>query len=150
MKILMLNWRDPKNPKSGGAEVVTMEYAKRWIAYGYEVTWFTSAFNNSNSEETIDGVKIIRRGNIITVYIFAVFFYFFSGTKFDLIIDQVHGLPFFAPLYSKVPVIVYIHEVAGEIWDYMYPFPINVVGKFLETFYLPLYKNIPFWTNSPS
>ena len=146
----MLNWRDPKNPKSGGAEVVTMEYAKRWTSHGHSVVWFTSAFNNSNPEEETEGVKIIRRGNSVTVYIFALFFYLFSETKYDLIIDQIHGLPFFTPLYSNVPIIAYVHEVAGEIWDYMYPFPINVIGKFLETFYLPIYKKIPFWTNSPS
>ena len=31
MNILILNWRDPKNPKSGGAEQVTMEHAKAWV-----------------------------------------------------------------------------------------------------------------------
>jgi glycosyltransferase involved in cell wall biosynthesis len=86
----------------------------------------------------------------MSIYIFAFFFYFFSGVKFDIIIDQIHGLPFFTPLYSRVPIIAYVHEVAGEIWDYMYPFPINVLGKFLETFYLPIYKKVPFWTNSTS
>jgi glycosyltransferase involved in cell wall biosynthesis len=146
----MLNWRDPKNPKSGGAEVVTMEYAKRWTLHGHNIVWFTSAFNNASPEEKIEGVKIIRRGNSVTVYIFALFFYLFSGIKFDLVIDQIHGLPFFTPLYSRVPIIAYVHEVAGEIWDYMYPFPINVIGKFFETFYFPIYKKIPFWTNSPS
>jgi len=146
----MLNWRDQKNPKAGGAEIVTMEYLKRWVRYGHEVVWFSSSFKSASSEEVINGVKIIRRGNPITVYIFAFLFYFFSKTKFDLIIDQIHGLPFFTPLYSKIPIIVYVHEVAGEIWDYMYPFPINILGKFFETFYFPLYKNIPFWTNSPS
>jgi len=32
----------------------------------------------------------------------------------------------------------------------MYPFPINVIGRFLETFYIPFYKNIPLWTDAPS
>ncbi len=40
MRILILNWRDSKNPKSGGAEIVTLEHAKGWVINGHEVTWF--------------------------------------------------------------------------------------------------------------
>ena len=53
MNILILNWRDTKNPKSGGAEIVTMEHAKRWIKKGYDVTWLTSKFNKSLETEEI-------------------------------------------------------------------------------------------------
>jgi glycosyltransferase involved in cell wall biosynthesis len=32
----------------------------------------------------------------------------------------------------------------------MYPFPINVIGKFIESWYFRLYQNYQFWTVSPS
>jgi glycosyltransferase involved in cell wall biosynthesis len=150
MNILILNWRDPKNPKSGGAEIVTLEHAKAWIKAGHKVTWFTSKFKNSKTEETIDGIRIIRGGNFITVYLLAPIFYLFTKNKFDLVIDEIHGLPFFTPLYVRKPKVVLIHEVAGAIWDYMYPFPINVIGKFIEPLYFKLYSGIKFWTDADS
>jgi glycosyltransferase involved in cell wall biosynthesis len=150
MKILILNWRDIKNHKSGGAEVVTMKHLEAWAKAGHEVTWLTSRFPGSASEKVINGVHIIRRGNSISIYLIAPFFYIFAKKKYDLVIDQIHGLPFFTPLYVKEPKIAFIHEVAGEIWDYMYPFPINVIGKWLEHLYFPLYKKVPFWTDAPS
>ena len=150
MNILILNWRDPKNPKSGGAEIVTLNHAKAWVKKGESVTWFTSKFRNSKDTEKIDGVIIVRRGNFITVFLHALLFYLFSNQKFDLVIDEIHGLPFFTPLYVRKPKIAFIHEVADEIWDYMYPFPISYFGKIIEALYFKLYKNIKFWTDADS
>jgi len=150
MNILILNWRDPKNQKSGGAEIVTMEHAKAWVKAGNKVTWFTSEFKNSKKQEIINGVDIVRQGNFLTVFLLAPFFYLFSKTKFDLVVDEIHGLPFFTPLFVRKPKIAFIHEVAGEIWDYMFPFPINKIGKMIEPLYFKLYKNIKFWTDAES
>lgn len=150
MNILILNWRDTKNPKSGGAEIVTLEHAKAWVKKGDKVTWFTSKFENAKKEEKIQGISIVRRGNFITVYLLASFFYLFSKNKFDLVIDEIHGLPFFTPLFVKKPKIAFIHEVADEIWDYMFPFPVNKIGKFIEPLYFKLYKNVKFWTDANS
>lgn len=150
MNILILNWRDPKNPKSGGAEIVTLEHARAWIKAGHKVTWFTSKFSNSKTEESLDGIRIIRGGNFITVYLLAPIFYLFTKNKFDLVIDEIHGIPFFTPLYVRKPKIAFIHEVAGEIWDHMFLFPINKIGKITEHFYFKLYKNVKFWTDANS
>ncbi|HSD98833.1 MAG TPA: glycosyltransferase family 4 protein [Patescibacteria group bacterium] len=150
MNILLLNWRDIKNPKAGGAEIVTFEHEKAWAFKGHSVTWFTSGFPQSLAEEAIDGVKIIRKGTMVTVFFYAFLFYLQHRKQFDVVIDEIHGIPFFTPLYVSGPKITFIHEVAEEIWDYMYPFPINTVGKFLETFYLPLYKKIRLWTDAQS
>ncbi|PIT88930.1 MAG: glycosyltransferase family 1 protein [Candidatus Levybacteria bacterium CG10_big_fil_rev_8_21_14_0_10_36_7] len=150
MKILLLNWRDPLNPDSGGAEIVTLEHAKAWVQHGHDVIWFTSRFKNSSKEEDLNGIKIVRYGNVMTVYFYAFFYYFFSGNKFDLVIDEIHGIPFFTPLYVKKPKIAFIHEVAGEIWNYMLPFPLNLIGRLTEFLYLKIYKNMHFWTDANS
>jgi glycosyltransferase involved in cell wall biosynthesis len=147
MNILILNWKDIKNPAAGGAEIVTHEHAKRWIKAGHSVTWLASRFEGGKEKESIDGIRIERKGNIYGVYFHAPFFYLFSGNKFDLVIDEVHGIPFFTPFFVRKPVLVLIHEIAGEIWDYMYGFPINYFGKLLERFYLFLYRNKSFWTD---
>ncbi len=151
MNILILNWRDPKNPKAGGAEIVTAKYAEAWSKAGHSVFWFTATFPGAKNVEIINGVNIIRKGGAYTLYLIAPFFYFFSGIKFDVIIDEIHGLPlFFTPIYIKKPKIAFIHEVAGDIWDFMYEFPINKLGKFMETFLLSFYKNVLFLTVSES
>jgi glycosyltransferase involved in cell wall biosynthesis len=150
MHILILNWRDPKNPLSGGAEFVTMEHAKAWIKKGHKVTWFCATYLGSTKEELLDGVRIVRAGNALTVFFWAWVFYRKNKQRFDLVIDQVHGIPFFAKIYSKVPVVVLVHEVAGEIWDSMYPFPFSWIGKLLESLYLFMYKSHYFWTDAPS
>ncbi len=150
MNILVLNWRDTKNPKSGGAEIVTLQHAKAWVKSGHKVTWFTSEFKDGKAKEALDGVNIVRRGNFISVYFYAIIFYLFSGKKFDVVIDEIHGLPFFTPIFVRKPKIALIHEVADEIWDYMYPFPINKIGKFIEPFYFNFYKRVPFWTGANS
>lgn len=150
MNILIFNWRDPKNPKSGGAEIVTLEHAKQWVTEGNNVTWFTSSFKGAKNAEVLDGVEMIRKGNFLSVFLLAPFFYLFSKRKWDIVIDEIHGIPFFTPLFVRVPKIVFIHEVAKEIWDYMYPFPISVIGKFLETCYFSIYQSLPFWTDASS
>lgn len=149
MNILILNWRDVSHPKSGGAEAVTMEHARRWVRGGHSVTWFTSSFSGAVPDETVDGVKIIRRSGSLRVYLLAPI-YLMTHRDYDVVVDEIHGIPFFSPLFTRKPVIAFIHEIAGEIWDFMYPFPINVIGKMLERWYFRIYRHCRFWTDAPS
>ena len=75
MNILILNWRDIKNPKGGGAEILTHEIAKRWVKKGHDITWFTAEFEGSRLEELIDGVKVIRRGHPDAAFFFLPFIF---------------------------------------------------------------------------
>lgn len=148
MNILILNWRDPKNPLSGGAEYVTYMHAKAWVAAGFGVTWFTSSFSKAKPMEMIDEITIIRKGTSLTVFFYAFLYYIRHASSFDRLVDEVHGIPFFAKLYSRVPVIVFVHEVAGIIWDAMYPWPVSTLGKLFERLYIWVYKNHYFWTDA--
>lgn len=157
MKILILNWRDIKNPLSGGAEVLTHEVAKRWVKMGHKVTMFSSEFSGSKEKEVIDRIVIRRKGspNIfslhIPVHVAAYLFYKneMKG-KVDIVIDEIHGVPFFTPLYVKEKHVALICEVAKEIWDKMFPFPLNLVGRAVEKLYFLIYKNTHFLTISNS
>lgn len=150
MKILLLNWRDIRHPKSGGAEIVTFEHAKRWVLRGNDVTWITSYYPGALNEEIVGGVKILRRFGSLTVFFYTTWFLLTKSESYNVIIDEIHGIPFFSPLFTKKPVIVFIHEVAGEIWDYMYPFPINRIGRWLESVFFRLYRKNYFWTDASS
>jgi len=150
MNILILNWRDRSHPKSGGAEIVTMEHAKGWVRMGHQVTWLTGWYAGAKHEEIIDGVTIVRHAGSLTIYIYAIWYLLLHRNTYDVIVDEVHGFPFFSPLFTQKPVVMFIHEIAGEIWDYMFSFPKNTIGKCLEFLYLQLYRNCFIWTDAPS
>lgn len=156
MKILILNWRDLQNPKGGGAEILTHEIARRWVKLGHSVTQFSEHFNGSRREDVIDGVKIIRGGSAqilslrIPVHFSAFFWYLRQKDKFDIVIDEIHGIPFFTPFYVKEKKVALICEVAGDIWDVLFPFPVSKIGRFIENNYFRFYKKIPFFTISNS
>ena len=150
MNILILNWRDVAHPKSGGAELVTMEHAKGWVRQGHAVTWVTAGYGGAKSDEAVDSVRFVRRAGSQTIYLYAPIYLLLHAREYDVIVDEVHGFPFFSPLFTRKPIVVFIHEIAGEIWDYMFSFPKNVIGKFLEQWYFRLYKHCLFWTDAPS
>lgn len=142
MNILWLNWRDLKNPKAGGAEIMTQETAKRLVRDGHQVTLFTAQYPNGSSQELINGVKIIRKGNRLTCRFWAYLYYqkHLKG-RIDLVIDEINTLPFFTPLYINERKIALIHQLAKEYWFCETFFPLNLIGYLLEPFYLKLYRN---------
>lgn len=150
MHILIMNWRDPKNPKAGGAEIVTFEHALRWARAGHKVTWVSASSSGLVKEEVVKGVHFVRRGGSFSVYLAAPFYFLRHAQDFSVIVDEIHGLPFFTPLYTKKPKVAFIHEIAKEIWEYNVPFPLSVIGRFLESIYLFLYRNVLFWTDAQS
>lgn len=158
MKILVFSWRGPKHPHAGGAEYSTHEHSKGWVKAGHSVTLFTSTFSGGKMQEEIDGINIIRQGSqILGVHLRAFIWYLFSKhLKFDIVVDEVHGIPFFAPLFVRGPKLVFIHEVAKEVWR-LNPWkkPFNLLPAVLGTLFEPVifklfYKRIPFMTVSQS
>lgn len=158
MNILIFSWRGPGHPHAGGAEVATHEDAKGWVKKGHNVTLFTSDYPGSKDEEIIDGVRIIRSGSqIFGVHIEACQWYIKGKhLKYDLVIDQFHGIPFFTPLYIKEKKLAFIHEVTKEVWGLNpWPAPFNLIPAFFGTLLEPylfkiFYRNIPFMTGAES
>jgi glycosyltransferase involved in cell wall biosynthesis len=145
MRFLMLNWRDPKNPLAGGAERVTQAYLRALVERGHEAYWFTFDFAGAAREETIDGVRIVRGGGIGTSIAKAIRWYR-CQPRFDLVIDQPHGISWYAPWWCRTNCIAYLHEVLGPIWDTFYPWPISAVGRHQDRWTHWFYRNVPFWT----
>lgn len=158
MNILLLSWRGPGHPHAGGAELSTHEHAKGWVKAGHCVILFTSSYAGAKKEEAVDGVNIIRRGSqIFGVHWEAFRWYLFgSHPKFDLVIDQFHGVPFFTPLYVKEKKLAFIHEVTKEVWKlnpWPWPFCLGprILGPIIEPLIFKLfYRNVLFMTVSES
>jgi len=154
LSVLFLSWRDLRNPDAGGAEVFTHEVGRRWASLGHDVTLVTSAFSDSPREETVDGVRVIRRGNPITVYHHAknIFLGRFAG-KVDVAIDEVNTRPFLASGYvdGSTRLFALIYQLAREFWSYETPFPISWLGRYwLEDRWLRRYRSVPTFTISES
>jgi glycosyltransferase involved in cell wall biosynthesis len=149
MRFLMLNWRDPKNPKAGGAERVTEGYLAGLQKRGHEVYWFTNDFPGAPPEEVINGINIVRGGGRGQSVLKAIRWYR-RQKPFDLVMDQHHGIPWLAPWWSKTNCVAYVHEVLGPIWAAFYAWPLSMFGRWQERWIHGLYRNVPFWTGSES
>ena len=146
-----MNWRDIKIPAAGGAEILTHEIARLWVTWGNSVTQISAKFEGASDSEVIDGVKVIRMGTRWSVYILA-FFYYLSNLrdKIDVIIDEVHGLPFFSKLYAPSKTILFACEVADRLFFKVFPYPVALVGRILEEVYFAIYKDSLVLAISPS
>ena len=155
LRILLFNWRCWLNPDMGGAEVFTREVLARWAETGHDVTLFTSEFPNCRKEETLDGVKVVRSGERLSVYREAKKFYSdrFRAEGFDVVVDEINTRPFFAPKFvdNGETVVALIHQLAREYWFYETPFPISHIGYYyLEKKWLKGYVDVPTVTVSES
>lgn len=152
MNILVINWQDWTNPLSGGAEIHLYETFRRIAAMGHRVTLFCSEYEGAKREETIDGIRIIRRGGRDT-FNFGVprhYLRTFRHQDFDVVVDDLNKIPFFTPLYVRKPLVGISHHFFGK-------------SIYLETWWLPasyvyyseklvdlVYKSVPFLVVSKS
>jgi glycosyltransferase XagB len=152
MRILVFNWRDTQHIWAGGAEVYIHELAKRWVGAGHQVTVFCGNDGHHSRNSVVDGVNVVRRGGLYTVYIWAVLYYLiqFRG-KYDVVIDCENGIPFFTPLYVRLPKVLLIHHVHQNVFRQHLKFPLAQLGVFLESSLMPLvYTGHKVITVSPS
>jgi glycosyltransferase involved in cell wall biosynthesis len=147
MRFLMLNWRDPGNPRAGGAERVTQGYLAALAERGHEVYWYSYQFEGAAAEEDMGPIRIVRGGGAGTAVLEAIAWYR-SQPAFDLVIDQHHGIPWYAPWWCGTRCVAYIHEVLGPIWESFYPWPLSLIGQLQERWTHWLYRAVPFWTAS--
>jgi len=149
MRFLMLNWRDPKNPLAGGAERVSVAFMSELARRGHTVCWFANDFPGAAREEQLDGITYVRGGGKGSSVIEAIRWYR-RQPRFDLVIDQHHGIPWYAPWWCRTHCIAYIHEVLGPIWNSFYGWPWSTLGRKQERWTHWCYRNVPFWTPSES
>ncbi|TAK96923.1 glycosyltransferase family 1 protein [Patescibacteria group bacterium] len=154
MKILWFTWKDKKNLRAGGAELVNEEIAKRLVRDGHEVIFLVAGFPGAKGEEIIDGYKVIRVGEKFSVYWQAYRYYNkHLGGWADLVIEEINTMPFFTNLYIKdKPVVFLFYQLCREIWFHQMMFPGNVIGYVLEPLYLRFLakRNILTLTESES
>lgn len=149
-RLLMLNWRDRWHPAAGGAELITYRILQRLAGeYGWYVEWFSAAYPGAPEMETRDGIHFVRAGWQATVHLHA-FARYRGSMDFDVIVDQTNTIPFLARLYSRVPVTLFIHQLARELWFYEAPKALAPFGYAAEPLLLSVYRSAPIITVSES
>mgnify|MGYP001197189495 CR=1 FL=1 len=136
MRITWFSWKDINHPRAGGAEQVSNEIRKRLVADGHEVTLITAHYPGAKHAEIVDGVKVLRSGGHITVYLRAQRAYKTLPPQ-DILIDEMNTIPFMVTFYKKnIPTVLLTYQLARQVWFYQMFFPLSLIGYLLEPLYL--------------
>jgi glycosyltransferase involved in cell wall biosynthesis len=141
-----MSWRDCWNPEGGGAEVYLEQVAHGLVERGAEVTVFTAAYDGGAPDETVDGIRYVRRGGKLSVYLWGMLLLLTGRLgRPDIVVDVQNGLPFFARLVTRRPVVVLVHHVHREQWPVVYPGLTGRVGWWIESRLAPwLYRHCQY------
>jgi glycosyltransferase involved in cell wall biosynthesis len=143
LRIVMLNWRDTRNPEGGGSERYVETVARHLVAAGHQVTVFCAAHADAPAEETREGVRFVRRGSKLGVYPRAMSYLLRRGSRsYDVVVDVQNGMPFLSRLATRKPVVVLVHHVHREQWHVVYG-PVRArIGWWVESRLAPwLYRH---------
>ncbi|MBD3382988.1 MAG: glycosyltransferase [candidate division Zixibacteria bacterium] len=152
MKILALNWQDPKNPMGGGAEVHLWENLKRFAGWGHQVTLLCCDFEGGGAQDFYDGVRVLRKGKRFNFNYVApgMVRKILKQEKFDILLEDINKIPFYTPLYARLPILAVIpHLFATTVFQ-----EINfVMGTYIYLMEQPLryvYRKLPYCVISES
>jgi glycosyltransferase involved in cell wall biosynthesis len=150
--MLVVNWRCPKNPLAGGAEVYLQEIFSRMVSRGHHVTLLSERFSGAEPEEVIEGIRVIRAGGKFT-------FNFTAGRlvgriaeslEADVVIDDLNKIPFYSTWHTKRPVLaILMHLFRGSIFRETLP-PMAAYVWMAETMIPLAYKRCRFAVLSES
>ncbi len=151
MNILILNWRDWLHPDAGGAEEDIRQFARYALASGHNVELVCSRPEGFPALEVVDGCRVRRWGGRFSVYPHVLKFLHETGapSKYDLIVDDVNGVPWFAPLASASNVVAIFHHEIGFDFFRELPFPFSLLGYSIERLFPRLYHDVPFVVRNP-
>ena len=143
MKILLLCWRDSTHPQGGGSERYLERVGEYLAAHGHEVVFRTARHMNAAKRERRNGVLYSRAGAKFSVYPRALLALLLGGRDMrgvDVVVDTHNGIPFFARLATRAPVVVLTHHCHREQWLVAGPV-LARLGWFLESRVVPaLYR----------
>jgi len=150
-RILILSHRDIRHHDGGGAPLYIHEIFRRLVKL-YKTTIVSTSERGLPTRERLDGLDIIRlpipKLSRLTIPISVI-------TRLlgrsDLLIDNGSvGFPWLTPLYSQLPRIAVVYQVAAEIFDYELPRPLSDIAIKFEPWVYRGYRNSKIVTCSES
>lgn len=146
MKILLLCWRDSTHPQGGGSERYLERVGEYLAAQGHEVIYRTATYTDAPRRSRRNGVRYERAGGKFGVYLAAPLSIW--RNRPDVVVDTQNGIPFFARLFTRKPVVLLTHHCHKEQWPVAGPL-IRRLGWFLESKVAPrVYRGAQYVTVS--
>ena len=129
----MVAWRDLDDAEAGGSELHAHEILARWAEADIDVRLWTSRVDGKAREIHRSGYTINRRAGRYAVFPRTAVAGFRKriGTG-DGLVEIWNGMPFFSPVWSRVPRIVFLHHVHAEMWRMVLSPSLARVGYAIE------------------
>jgi len=145
MNLLVLNWLDRENPRSGGAEVHLHECFGRLARSGWSVTLVSSGWDGAASRTSLDGMDVHRVGGRYSYGALAPEYVrrSFRAGSFDLVVEDLNKVPLFLPAWSPAPCMLLVHHLFGRTAFEEAPFPVALATWLLEQPIPLFYRTMP-------
>jgi glycosyltransferase involved in cell wall biosynthesis len=116
LRILAINWQDLTHPQAGGAEVHLEEILRRVVSWGHQVSLACCAYPGGKTRESIGGMEVYRRGGRSTFNFIAPTLVrrILDERPHDLIVEDINKIPFYLPMYFKMPHLAVIPHLFGK------------------------------------
>jgi glycosyltransferase involved in cell wall biosynthesis len=126
LKILLLNWQDPANPRAGGAEIHLHEVFRRLQARGHQVTWLVSGWKGAPPEDRLDGMRILRAASRYTFGPAAPLFFRrkLAPETWDVVVEALNKVPLYSPAWAATPFVLLVHHLFGTTAFQEAPLPL--------------------------
>ncbi len=151
-RVAILAWRDIDDPEAGGSELHAHEVATRWATAGIDVVVRTSSVAGRAVLVEREGYRVVRRSGRYAVFVTGPM-ELTAGRlgPLDGLVEVWNGMPFLSPLWCRLPRVVFLHHVHGEMWPMTLPSPLAEAGNLLESRLAPpLYRRSRIVTLSES
>jgi len=145
LRVVFIAWRDTSHPQAGGSEVVVDRLATGLHDRGHDVLLLAGSPTTDHPYPT----KPI--GGRFAQYARAPFEFARLARDADVVVDVENGIPYFAPIWQRAPVVCLVHHVHTEQWAMQFPRPLAAAGRWLESRAMPrAYRRTHFVSVSPS
>lgn len=149
LRVLMMTWRDGDHPEAGGAEVYIERTSQMLSARGHSVTLFSASFPGARRSLSRGGVRIVRRGGRISCYLRGMKYLRKVRDEIDVVVDVHNGVPFWAPLVTRSPVVSLVHHVHRDQWPIIFGPVLGRIGWLIESRLAPIvYRRCQYVTVS--
>lgn len=152
MKILILNWRDLRHPRAGGAEVRLFEVYSRLVKRGHHVRLHCSGFEGGKNFERVQGLEVLRHGgdSVFQLQSMWKLSSWIKDYEPDIVVEDFNKLPFLSPILHSKPKLIQVHHLWKKSIFREGSFLVSLMVYLMEKSLSLFYKNQKFCSVSES